>query len=85
MAKNCEMELNGVDDSREGIGKYLKRSPRACFAADDEDEDVIVGVIISGHDGRHDLLHPCLRDADLYDSSCSEQARIVRLSRILTS
>ena len=44
------MGLNSIDDSAEGIGRYLKRSPGTCFVA--EEEGRIVGVILAGHDGR---------------------------------
>lgn len=47
--------LNPVDDSREGIEKYLKRNPETCFAAVFEGH--IVGVILSGHDGRRGIIH----------------------------
>ena len=49
------MGLNDVDDSREGIGRYLKRNPHTCFAA--WEEDTLVGVILAGHDGRRGFLH----------------------------
>ena len=44
------MGLNSIDDSAEGIGRYLKRNPNTCFVA--EEEGRIVGVILAGHDGR---------------------------------
>ena len=47
--------LNPVDDSREGINRYLKRNPDTCFAAVSEGK--IIGVILSGHDGRRGLIH----------------------------
>ena len=47
--------LNPVDDSREGIDRYLKRNPNTCFAAVDEDK--IIGVILTGHDGRRAIIH----------------------------
>ena len=47
--------LNPVDDSREGIDKYLKRNPNTCFAAVIDDK--IIGVILSGHDGRRGIIH----------------------------
>ena len=47
--------LNPVDDSREGIDRYLKRNPRTCFAAVKEDR--IIGVILTGHDGRRGIIH----------------------------
>ena len=47
--------LNPVDDSREGISKYLKRNPDTCFAAIADEK--IVGVILTGHDGRRGIIH----------------------------
>lgn len=47
--------LNPVDDSREGIGRYLDRNPHTCFAA--EADGKIAGVILSGHDGRRGIIH----------------------------
>ncbi|MBR4369900.1 MAG: GNAT family N-acetyltransferase [Victivallales bacterium] len=47
--------LNPVDDSRDGINQYLKRNPNTCFAAIVDDR--IVGVILSGHDGRRGIIH----------------------------
>lgn len=50
--------LNPVDDSREGIERYLKRNPTTCFLAyDDNDEGRIAGVILTGHDGRRAIIH----------------------------
>jgi len=49
------MGLNDVDDSRVGIEKYLKRNPTTCFVA--EEKNKIVGVIISGHDGRRGYIY----------------------------
>ena len=47
--------LKPVDDSREGIDRYLKRNPNTCFAAVDGDK--IIGVILTGHDGRRAIIH----------------------------
>lgn len=49
------MGLNDIDDSREGIGKYLVRNPETCFVA--EDGERIAGVIIAGHDGRRGYIY----------------------------
>ena len=52
--------LNPVDDSREGIEKYLKRNPSTCFLAFAEDGSGgarVVGVILTGHDGRRAIIH----------------------------
>ena len=47
--------LNPVDDSRAGIDRYLKRNPNTCFAAVLEGK--IIGVILTGHDGRRGIIH----------------------------
>ena len=49
------MGLNDVDDSPEGIEKYLKRNPNTCFVA--KQSGRVVGVILSGHDGRRGYIH----------------------------
>ena len=53
--------LNPVDDSREGIEKYLKRNPTTCFLAEVKDGSgdapELAGVILTGHDGRRALIH----------------------------
>lgn len=56
------MGLNTVDDSREGIEKYLLRNPKTCFVAEEEGE--IIGAILSGHDGRRGFIsHTCVSPA----------------------
>lgn len=49
------MGLNNLDDSREGIARYLARNPDTCFVA--EEDGQIAGVILSGHDGRRGFIH----------------------------
>ena len=49
------MGLNSVDDSREGIARYLARNPHTCFAA--EENGRIIGVIMAGHDGRRGFIY----------------------------
>jgi len=55
--------LNPVDDSREGIERYLKRNPTTCFLAESKDgggdasAPEVVGVILTGHDGRRAIIH----------------------------
>ena len=44
------MGLNNLDDSKDGIAKYLVRNPNTCFIAEKGDD--IIGVILAGHDGR---------------------------------
>lgn len=49
------MGFNDKDDSEEGIARYLKRNPTSSFIATCEDR--VVGVILSGHDGRRGFIH----------------------------
>lgn len=49
------MGLNDVDDSREGIARYLRRNPDTCFVA--EEDGRIAGAIMAGHDGRRGYIH----------------------------
>nr|WP_242502645.1 GNAT family N-acetyltransferase [Bifidobacterium pseudolongum] len=58
------MGLNTIDDSREGIIRYLERNPNTCFV--DEQEGTITGAIFAGHDGRrgyiyHTAVNPAYR------------------------
>ena len=48
------MGLNDLDDSMEGIERYLKRNPNTSFVAIDDGK--IVGAIMSGHDGRRGYI-----------------------------
>lgn len=49
------MGLNNLDDSREGIERFLKRNPETCFVA--EKDEKIIGVIIAGNDGRRGYIY----------------------------
>ena len=49
------MGFNNLNNSREGIRKYLERNPSTCFVAV-KGEDV-VGVILSGNDGRRGFIY----------------------------
>lgn len=49
------MGLNTTDDSKEGIARYLIRNPNTCFVAEENGE--IIGVIMSGHDGRRGFIY----------------------------
>ena len=48
------MGLNNVDDSREGIGKYLARNPDTCFVAVEQGQ--VIGGILAGNDGRRGYI-----------------------------
>ncbi len=49
------MGLNTIDDSPEGIDRFLKRNPSTCFVAMEEEQ--VLGVILSGHDGRRGFIY----------------------------
>lgn len=58
------MGLNDVDDSRNGISRFLERNPDTCFVA--EKDGKLVGVIMAGNDGRrgyiyHTAVNPSFR------------------------
>lgn len=56
------MGLNDLDDSKEGIERFLKRNPDTCFVA--ETEQKIIGVIIAGNDGRRGYIYHTAVDPD---------------------
>ncbi len=58
------MGLNNLDDSQDGIARFLRRNPDTCFVA--EESGQILGVILAGSDGRrgyiyHTAVHPQYR------------------------
>lgn len=56
--KSTGQETNGavtVDDTYEGLEKYLKRNPSTSFVAVDGGK--IVACIMAGHDGRRGFFH----------------------------
>lgn len=54
--------LRSIDDSREGIERFLKRNPTTSVVAVKDDK--IVGCILCGHDGRRGCFyHVCVDEA----------------------
>ena len=52
--------IRSVDDSREGIERFLRRNPTTSITAWDGEE--LIGAILCGHDGRRGCLyHVCVR------------------------
>ena len=49
------MGMNNLDDSREGIDRFLRRNPETCFVVKSAKQ--IVGTILCGHDGRRGMLY----------------------------
>ena len=62
--RNLWMQIKGfairsIDDSREGVLRFLERNPNTSVVA--EENGVIVGAILCGHDGRRGCLyHVCV-------------------------
>lgn len=54
-ASTAGMGMRSLDDSKEGIEKFLKRNPNSNFVAIKNGK--IVGVILSGHDGRRGYIY----------------------------
>lgn len=54
--------MRSIDDSREGVGRFLERNPATSVVAM-SGEGEIVGGILCGHDGRRGCLyHVCVRE-----------------------
>ena len=58
------MGLNSLDDTKDGIARFLERNPETCFVASIDES--IVGAIMVGTDGRrgyiyHTAVHPDYR------------------------
>lgn len=54
--------IRSIDDSRDGVDRFLKRNPSTSVVAVAEDGS-IVGGILCGHDGRRGCLyHVCVRE-----------------------
>lgn len=54
--------IRSMDDSKEGIDRFLKRNPTTSVVA--EEDRKIVGAILCGHDGRRGCLyHVCVDEA----------------------
>lgn len=49
------MGFNNLDDSKEGIDKFLKRNPGTSFVA--VEEDAVAGIVLAGHDGRRGYVY----------------------------
>lgn len=54
--------IRSIDDSKEGVERFIKRNPDTSVVAVGED-GAIVGGILCGHDGRRGCLyHVCVRE-----------------------
>ena len=54
--------IRSMDDSQEGIDRFLKRNPTTSVVA--EEDGKIVGSILCGHDGRQGYFyHVCVEES----------------------
>lgn len=54
--------IRSVDDSREGVARFLRRNPTTSVVAVEDGK--VVGAILCGHDGRRGCLyHVCVDEA----------------------
>ena len=49
------MGFNDIDDSREGIARFLERNPNTSFVALENEN--LIGIILGGHDGRRGYIY----------------------------
>ena len=54
--------IRSIDDSREGVARFLQRNPSTSVVA--VEDGMVVGAILCGHDGRRGCLyHVCVNPA----------------------
>ncbi|MBQ7583559.1 MAG: GNAT family N-acetyltransferase [Lachnospiraceae bacterium] len=72
--------MRSLDDSREGVDKFLKRNPGLSTVALEEGR--VVGAILCGHDGRRaTLYHVCV--AEPYRKRGIGKSMVVRCMKAL--
>ncbi len=53
--------IRSVDDSREGVARFVRRNPSTSIVAEKDGE--VIGSILCGHDGRRGCFyHVCVRE-----------------------
>lgn len=53
--------IRSIDDSKEGVDRFLKRNPSTSIVAEAKGE--IIGTILCGHDGRRGCFyHVCVKE-----------------------
>lgn len=51
--------IRSIDDSREGVARFLKRNPHTSVVATEDGK--VIGAILCGHDGRRGCMyHVCV-------------------------
>ena len=80
--------IRSIDDSREGVERFLKRNPGTSVVA--EESGRIIGAILCGHDGRrgclyHVCVHPDRRRRGVGKAMvvfCMEALRKEKISKV---
>lgn len=66
--------IRSVDDSKDGIARFLKRNPTTSVVAVIDDE--IVGAILCGHDGRTGCFyHVCVEKTHRHRGIATQMSR----------
>ncbi len=53
--------MRSIDDSKEGVGRFLERNPQTSVVALEDGK--VVGAILCGHDGRRGCMyHVCVHE-----------------------
>ncbi len=69
---NCHgITLRAIDDSREGIARFLNRNPHNNFIC--KIKGRIVGAILCGHDGRKGFIYHTVVDKDYRNKGIAKQ------------
>lgn len=86
--KTPGMGMRSLDDSFEGICKFLDRNPTTCFIAKNNEQ--VIGVIMGGHDGRRGYIYHTAEEtshrhqgiASVLVKSCLEAMREVGIKKV---
>ena len=73
--------IRSVDDSREGVERFLKRNPTTSVVA--EKDGKIVGAILCGHDGRRGCLYHVCVDPDYRGKKIGEKKEKMLKEKII--
>lgn len=65
------MGFNNLDDSREGIERFLNRNPNTSFVA--EENNIIIGIVLAGHDGRRGYIYHMAVSEDYREQGIGKQ------------
>lgn len=74
-----DMGLNDLDDSRDGVKRFLARNPDTCFVAED---GRVIGAILVGHDGRRGYVYHTSVDPELRHRNIGTQLVVASISAL---